>query len=87
VKYNVQLTAEAEAELKELPSKIQRQILDKLHMLEEDPRARGKKLKGYEAYRLSTGDYRMVYEVEDSPHHVVVFLIGNRKDIYKKKLC
>ncbi|WP_199563232.1 type II toxin-antitoxin system RelE family toxin [Runella aurantiaca] len=49
----------------------------------EDPRPFGyKKLKGREAYRIRTGDYRVIYEIFDKKLIVQVIEIGHRREIY-----
>ncbi|MGZ8551501.1 MAG: type II toxin-antitoxin system RelE family toxin [Chitinophagaceae bacterium] len=52
--------------------------------LANNPRPAGfKKLKGVDAYRVRSGDYRIIYEIHDKIVTVVVVDIGHRRDIYK----
>jgi mRNA interferase RelE/StbE len=52
--------------------------------LEDEPRPRGpRKLKGRDAYRIRTGDYRFVYFIDDKLLTVTVIKVGHRKDIYR----
>lgn len=50
-----------------------------------NPRPRGvKKLEGErELYRLRSGDYRIIYRVEDRVLLVLVIAIGHRREIYR----
>lgn len=52
--------------------------------LQEEPRPAGcKKLAGSSnRYRIRVGDYRIIYEIEDSAVRVLVLAIENRRDIY-----
>ena len=56
----------------------------RLNGLEDDPRPVGvKKLSGHEGYRIRIGDYRVLYEIEDTVKKVLVFAIRHRKDAYR----
>jgi len=51
----------------------------------KNPRPHGyRKLKGREAYRITVGNYRIIYEIKDNKLYVIVLLVGHRKDIYRK---
>jgi mRNA interferase RelE/StbE len=43
-----------------------------------------KKLKGREAWRIRIGDYRVIYEINDGGHQLLVVTIGHRRDIYRR---
>jgi len=83
VSYSVQLTAEAREEFLDLPQRIREQIKSKLKMLEANPLAAAKRLQGHSAYRVRSGDYRIIFEVDETAQKVSVFAIGNRKDVYR----
>lgn len=54
--------------------------------LAENPRPFGsEKLQGFEnTYRVRQGDYRIVYDIDDSTATVIVLKIRNRKDVYRR---
>ena len=57
-----------------------------VHALANDPRPAGaKRLKGYEgeALRVRTGDYRVIYKVDDAIRVVAVVRIGHRREVYR----
>ena len=57
---------------------------NKMLELENNPRPSGcKKLQGRNGYRIRSGDYRIIYEVEDKIITVTVIDVGHRKDIYQ----
>ena len=66
--YQVSLTVSAEKELNALPAKMIARIVPRLEALATAPRPPGcKKLKGGESeWRIRVGDYRAVYEVDDT---------------------
>ncbi len=67
-----------------IPKKDLQRILNRIKMLEEDPRPQGcEKLTGQEKYRVRQGRYRIVYSIQDDELTVRVVKIGHRKDIYR----
>ena len=68
----------------------QKDIFDeKIELLKENPFKHEqldiKKLGGYKKlYRLTVGGYRLIYTVKDDELLILMLLIGNRGDVYKK---
>lgn len=83
--YELGLRESAEAELAALPERIRRQVDRRLRALVSQPRPAGAvKLKGSSTtYRIRSGDYRIVYEVDDQLRRVVVSRIRHRRDAYR----
>jgi mRNA interferase RelE/StbE len=82
VRYTVILTDEVKVRLRALPLRLRREIGHKLFLLEEDLSGNVRKLKGSRnQYRLRSGDYRILFELEGRT--VIVYAVGNRKDIYR----
>lgn len=53
--------------------------------LAEDPRPpAAKKLTGRPEWRVRTGDYRVLYRIQDDVLTVVIVHAGHRRDIYEK---
>lgn len=71
-----------EDDFRELPSKIQGQVLKALARIKSDPH-HGLKLKGVEIgkYRYRVGDYRIRYDIEGS--HVYLHVVRHRKEVYR----
>ncbi len=84
--YSVVLTKSAEKDLRKLPAKTTKKIIEVLRSFEQQPRPDGcKKLKGYaNLWRYRIGDYRIIYAISDVILLVDVREIGHRKDIYDK---
>ncbi len=83
--YSVNVKKSAEKELAGLESKIRSQIAARLRELVENPfpQTGFKKLKGGLGYRLTSGDYRILYKVDTDQKVVEIVAIGNRKDVYR----
>ncbi len=85
MQYQVELARKAHKFLAAQSAKVQKQISEKIDLLETDPRPHGyKRLKGKkELYRVRTGDYRIIYTIKDTQLLVLVVQIGNRRDVYQ----
>lgn len=81
--YAVELKPKAWKELRELPADVQRRLSHRIDALAADPRPAGcEKLRGFKAaYRIRTGRYRVVYEVNDELRLVEIARIGHRRDV------
>ena len=83
--YQVELAASAAKQLSKLERREQRRIQAAIELLAENPRPPGaKKLAG--EWRARTGDYRIIYELEDECLRILVIRIGHRRDIYAARL-
>lgn len=82
-KYLVRIKKTAKKRLDALQDNIAQPLLHAIAQLANNPRPHGyKKLKGYAAYRIRVGDYRIIYEIVDNILVVEVITIGHRKDMY-----
>jgi mRNA interferase RelE/StbE len=82
--YRVVLARSVQKELDRLPAEVVERVLSHLETLEANPRPTGvKKLRGRPAYRLRSGDYRIIYEIHDRELRVLVITVGHRRDIYR----
>jgi mRNA interferase RelE/StbE len=84
-RYEIVLTRAAERGLVSLPKADFRRVDTKIRGLAEAPRPPGaKKLEGVGGlYRVRSGDYRIIYQIEDARRVVVIVDVGNRRDIYQ----
>jgi mRNA interferase RelE/StbE len=83
--YSVQLLPSAVKSLDGIPRKQRGQIAEKIGRLASEPfPPTTKKLQGIEdTYRLDSGDYRILYQVQQAKLLVLVVKIGNRKDVHR----
>jgi mRNA interferase RelE/StbE len=84
-RYEIVLTRAAERGLSVLSKSDFRKVDARIQALADNPRdATSKKLEGVgELYRIRSGDYRILYRIEDDRLVVVVVDVGNRRDIYR----
>ena len=83
--YRIVLRRSAAKELAALPVKVHDKIVKHLRQLETNPRRSGaEKLTGIEAYKLRVGNYRIVFEIDDSAKEVRVVMIDDRKQVYQR---
>lgn len=83
--HKIVLAKSAVKELDGLPDKQHARIIEHLRQLEENPHLFGaEKLKGREEYKLRVGNYRMVYGIDDKNKEVIVYLIEDTKQVYKR---
>ena len=82
--YTIEFKRSAIKELRKLPRKEVVRITELIKLLSDNPRTDGcKKLKGYEnLWRIRSGNYRVIYSIEDRILIVEILEIVNRKDAY-----
>jgi len=85
-RYQVRLERSAARAWNALPPKEHAQIGRRLHALAENPRPPGsRKLSGeFEGYRLTAGDFRILYEIDDKARIVTVYRIAPRPTAYRQ---
>ena len=83
--YTVRLSRRAEAYLDRLDSTTRGRILRRLDDIAADPFGpQSKRLKGAAGLRATrVGDYRIVFEVDDTDRIVLVGLISPRGQVYR----
>ena len=84
--YQITITQSVLKELKQLQKPVVQKIEKLISGLASNPRPVGfKKLKGKDGniYRVRSGDFRVIYAIEDAIRIVEIRKIGHRKDIYR----
>jgi len=77
------LLPQAQKDLDKFRGKIFQQIKEKILALSKNPRPSGcLKLTAEEGYRLRSGNYRIIYRVDDKEKIVYLYRIKNRKEAY-----
>ena len=84
-RYDVFIKPSALKELEAVDSKKdRRRIVQVILSLAEEPRPSGcRKLSGKDKYRIRSGQYRIVYAVEDAILVVTIVKIGHRREVYR----
>lgn len=83
-KYKLTFKKSVAKDLRTIPNKDVKKILEKIETLTENPRAEGCiKLSGQENYRIRQGLYRIVYEIKDDILIINVIKVAHRSSVYK----
>jgi mRNA interferase RelE/StbE len=81
--YEALILRRAWRELADLPRAHYARERDAVAALADNLRPPGcKKLVGRDGWRISSGDYRVLYETDDTQEKVTVLYIGRRRDVY-----
>ena len=83
--YNVQLMPQAQKDLDDLSGEMLARLEKIIMGLYDQPRpSKTKKLVGSGSrWRIRVGDYRILYEIDDSLRQVKIFRIAHRKEVYR----
>ena len=84
--FRVELTRQATRTFERLLAADRSRVMKALDALEHDPRPQGKQVKSIQGtrdafLRYRVGDYRLLYEILDADHLVLVAGIVSRKDL------
>ena len=83
--YRLAFETRARRELKKLTPEIAVRIAFAIAALADNPRPRGcLKLEGSALWRIRVGQYRVIYEVQDSEQVIIITRIDDRSDVYRK---
>ncbi|GAA4386884.1 hypothetical protein GCM10023153_00860 [Ornithinibacter aureus] len=85
--YRVEVAPGALRQLRILDLPARRRVQAAIELLADSPRPSGaRKLVGGEGeWRVRTGDYRIVYEVQDDVLVVLVVAVGHRRNIDERR--
>ncbi len=84
--YRLEFSAKAARQFKTLSPQVQKFLQPRLEALVENPRSPGvTKLSEYgNLHRLRAGDYRIFFEIQESPRVILVVKVGHRSEVYRK---
>jgi len=81
--YELLVLPAAQKDLDKLEAPVFAHILKKIRALSEDARPPGSlKLTDEDGYRIRTGDYRILYRIDDALKRIYIYRIKHRKDVY-----
>jgi mRNA interferase RelE/StbE len=82
--YNIRFGESVHKDIKIIPQKDVKKILERIDSLAIEPRPYCyKKLAGQENYRVRQGNYRIIYSIRDTELIILILKIGHRKDVYR----
>jgi mRNA interferase RelE/StbE len=81
MKYTSELKLKAIKDLKSIPVKERERIVGRIERMEEDLQGDVKKLTNHTPeYRMRSGNYRVLFEIEEAK--IVVYRVLHRKEAY-----
>ncbi|HZX11030.1 MAG TPA: type II toxin-antitoxin system RelE/ParE family toxin [Acidobacteriota bacterium] len=81
--YKILLLPPAQEDLDKLRGKTFDICVKKINSLHENPRPHGcLKLTAEQGYRIRSGNYRIIYRINDKKKEVFVYRIKHRKEAY-----
>ena len=85
VAYTIIVIRPAQKEIRMLDQTVRSRILQALHSLADNPRPSGcRKLVGAQnRWRLRIGDYRVIYEIDDTDRGVNIIAVRHRSKAYE----
>ena len=82
--YTVQILPVATRAIRKLPPAGKRRVQAIIELLAQDARPpSAKRLSGRPEWRVRSGDYRVLYRIEDSVLTVIIVDAGHRREIYR----
>ena len=83
--YTIDVRPRARRSLRQLDPSVRETIAQVIDGLATDPRPAGfLPLTGHRPYlRVRSGDYRVIYTVDDSARVVTIAAVGHRREIYR----
>ena len=84
--YEVYLEKAAENDLKRLPTTTFHRIIPHIKALAGDPRPAGcrKLTASKNDWRIRTGDYRILYEIDEKAKAVRIMRVRHRREVYRR---
>ena len=85
-RYSLLFKESVAKDLRSVPKRDPARILKRVRALADEPRGEGsEKLSGQERYRVRQGSYRILYEVYDDRHEIVIVKVGHRRNVYDSR--
>lgn len=85
--YSVKLAPTAERQLHKFDPQVRRRVQAAIDLLAANPRPPKaiQLIGGAGEWRVRTGDYRIIYEIQDDELIVLVLRVGHRREIYESR--
>jgi mRNA interferase RelE/StbE len=82
--YKIEVIPSAQKDLDDLEKKFFIQIKNRIDSLKSQPRPAGcLRLTAEEGYRLRSGDYRILYRIDDKNKIIYIYRVKHRKESYR----
>ncbi len=85
--YHIVVAPTVVRELRKLDPPARRRIQAAIELLADQPRppAATQLVGGSGEWRVRTGDYRIIYEIDDGELRVLVLRAGHRREVYRDR--
>lgn len=83
--YAVVVGSSASRQIRKLERRAQIQVVKRLEAMQNDPRPKGveKLSQNPRFYRVRSGDYRLIYNVDDQTSTIYVVVVRHRREAYR----
>ena len=82
--YALAFKPSAEKELRKLSRDAIPRVVAAIRALADEPRPHGcVKLSASQSWRIRVGDYRVIYDIDDTSRTIDVLHIGHRREVYR----
>lgn len=83
--YRIEVNRSAAKTLKKIPKADRKRIIEKIDSLFDNlPNPDTTKMKGNNPFhKVRTGDYRIIYEIQEDVLVILIVKVGHCKDIYR----
>lgn len=84
--YRITLAPAASRQLRKMDATARRRVQAVIETLAANPRPPGavRLVGGAGEWRVRSGDYRVVYQIDDGVLVILVVAVGHRRDIYRR---
>lgn len=84
--HQITLAPAAARQVRKFDPQARRRIQAAIELLAADPRppSATQLVGGAGEWRVRTGDYRIIYEIQDQQLLVLVLSVGHRREVYRK---
>lgn len=85
--YQINLSPAAARQLRKLDAQARRRVQAAIELLATNPRPTGAKMLigGEGEWRVRTGDFRIIYDINDGLLTILVLALGHRREIYQRR--
>lgn len=80
--YSVLLDPRVAKALKRMNQALRKRITSTLEELKESPETKGERLHPSDYWKIRVGNYRAIYQIENSNKSVIVLFVGHRSKVY-----
>jgi len=83
--YRIEVKRSAAKAFKKIPKADRKRIIDKIDsLIENSPNPDTTKMKGDNPFhKIRSGDYRIIYEIQEDILLILIVKVGHRKEIYR----